>query len=121
MANKREDNLRPCEHQLTQEERRKGGRKSAEVRKERRDIKKACEFLLAELYKVADEETGEIKELSGAEAISMALLKKALKGDAKAFELLRDSSGQKPVEKIMVAEVEQNVIDEVEAAVLGDD
>ena len=36
----------------------------------------------------------------------------------KAFEIVRDTAGQKPVEKVMIAEVEQDVIDEVERAVL---
>ena len=39
-------------------------------------------------------------------------------GNVRAFEVLRDTVGQKPVEKIMVAEVDQTVIDEVERAVL---
>lgn len=114
-------NLKPCDHKLTREENSRGGKKSAEVRKERRDIKKICEFLLSETYKITDEETGKVKEMSGAEAMVTKMLKKAIDGDTKAFELIRDSAGQKPVEKIMVAEVEQDVIDEVEAAVLEDD
>lgn len=114
-------NLRPSGYKFTEEDLKKGGRRSAEVRKERRDIKKICEFLLSEMYKITDEETGEVKEMSGAEAMVTKMLKKAIDGDAKAFELIRDSAGQKPVEKIMVAEVEQDVIDEVESAVLEDD
>ena len=114
-------NLRPSGYKFTEEDLKKGGRRSAEVRKERRDIKKICEFLLSEMYKITDEETGEVKEMSGAEAMVTKMLKKAIDGDTKAFELIRDSAGQKPVEKIMVAEVEQDVINEVEAAVLEDD
>jgi hypothetical protein len=34
------------------------------------------------------------------EKISLALIEKALKGDTKAFEVLRDSIGEKPVEKV---------------------
>lgn len=55
--------------------------------------------------------------MSGAEAIATKQMEKALRGDTKAFEVVRDSSGQKPIEKIMVAEVEQEVIDEVEALI----
>ena len=40
-----------------------------------------------------------------------------MKGDVKAFEVLRDTAGEKPVEKVMVAEVEQSVIDDVERMV----
>jgi hypothetical protein len=33
------------------------------------------------------------------EKISLALIQKALKGDTKAFEVIRDSIGEKPTEK----------------------
>ena len=113
MAN--EENLRPCEHKFTQEEAKKGAKKSAEARRQKRDIRLAMEALLEKSYKGKDG-----KMLSGAQAIALKQMEKALKGDAKAFELVRDSSGQKPVEKLVVAEVEQSVIDEVEAAILDD-
>ena len=60
------------------------------------------------------------EELSGAEAIAVKQMEKALKGDTRAFEVVRDSAGQKPVEKVMVAEVSQDVIDEVERAILDE-
>ena len=44
-------------------------------------------------------------------------MKKALKGDVKAFEVLRDTAGEKPIDKVMVADVDQSVIDEVESMV----
>lgn len=53
-------------------------------------------------------------------AMSNALLKEALQGNTKAFEIIRDTIGEKPVDKVMVADVEQSVIDEVEKAVLGE-
>lgn len=114
MAN--EQNLRPSEYKLSQEEAKKGGIASGKARREKADLRKACEMLLEMDIKGKD---GTIK--SGAEAIALAQLQKALKGDAKAFEMLRDTSGQKPVDKVMVAEVEQSVIDEVERAILDDD
>jgi hypothetical protein len=53
--------------------------------------------------------------------MAMKMVEKAMKGDTKAFEVVRDTNGQKPVDKVMIAEVDQSVIDEVESAVLGDD
>ena len=47
-------------------------------------------------------------------------MKKALKGDVKAFEVLRDTAGEKPIDKVMVADVDQSVIDEVEEMVKGE-
>lgn len=94
---------------------RQGGIASGKARAAKRDLRKAFEALLEKEFKGKDGAT-----LSGAEAIAMKQMEKALKGDAKAFEIVRDTSGQKPVEKVMIAEVEQSVIDEVEKAVLDD-
>jgi hypothetical protein len=113
MAN--EQNLRPAEYKLTLEEQKKGGKASGEARRRKRDLRLAVEQLLEMDVKGKD---GQVK--SGAEAIAIAQLQKALKGDSKAFEVLRDTAGQKPVERVMVAEVDQSVIDEVERAVLDD-
>lgn len=113
MAN--EQNLRPSEYKLSQEEAKKGGIASGEARRRKRDIRLALEALLEKEYKGKDGKT-----LSGAEAIAIKQMEKALKGDTRAFEVIRDSAGQKPVEKVVIAEVEQDVIDEVEKAVLGE-
>lgn len=113
MAN--EQNLRPGEYQLTHEEQKKGGIASGEARRRKRDLRQALEMLLEKEYKQRNGET-----ITGTEAITAKLFEQAMKGNIKAFETLRDTVGQKPVEKIMVAEVEQSVIDEVERAVLDD-
>ena len=42
------------------------------------------------------------------------------KYDSKDFEVLQSALGQKPVDKVMVAEVEQSVIDDVERMVNDD-
>lgn len=89
----------------------KGGIASGEARRRKRDIRMALEMLLEKDYKIKG------KMVSGAEAIAIKQMDKALKGDTKAFEVVRDSSGQKPVDKVMIAEVDQAVIDEVERAV----
>lgn len=100
---------------------RKGGVNSGKARRNKAMLKDCINILLEK--KVIDEETG--KKLTGAEQLSINLFQKALSEvdtakAAKAFEVLRDTSGQKPVDKIMVAEVDQNVIDEVEA-MMNDD
>ena len=53
------------------------------------------EALLEKTYKASDG-----TEVSGAEAIALKQMEKALKGDARAFELVRDTAGQKPVEVV---------------------
>lgn len=93
MAN--EQNLIPQAHVLTVEEQSAGGKASGEARRAKRDIRRALEALLEKDYK---DKTGEV--LSGAEAIALRQIEKALKGDTKAFEVVRDTVGQKPAEKI---------------------
>lgn len=114
-----EENLIPNEMRTPEERREnatKAGIASGEARRRKRDIRRALEALLEKEYK---DKNG--RSVSGAEAIALKQMEKALKGDTRAFEVVRDSAGQKPVEKIMVAEVEQDIIDEVERMVLGDD
>ena len=113
MAN--EQNLHPSEYKLSQEEAKKGGIASGEARRAKRDLRLALEALLEKEFSAKD---GTV--LSGAEAIALKQMEKALKGDTKAFEVVRDTAGQKPVEKVMIAEVDQAVIDEVERTVLND-
>lgn len=113
---KKEDNLKPCEYKLSQEEAKKGGIASGEARRKKRDLKLAIQVLLETDIKGKN---GEVK--SGAEAIAIAQFQKALKGDTRAFEVIRDTAGQKPVEKVAIAEVDQNVIDDIEKMVMDDD
>lgn len=100
-------------HKFTPEEHSKGAKASAEARRAKRDLRLALELLLEKDFKDKDGKT-----VTGAEAVTAKLFQQAMNGNVKAFETLRDTVGQKPVEKIMVAEVEQDVIDDVEKAVL---
>lgn len=112
-------------NQRTIEERKeiahRAGVASGKARRNKAMLKDCINILLEN--KEIDEETG--KKLTGAEQLSINLFRKALEEAdtakaAKAFEVLRDTSGQKPVEKVMIAEVDQAVIDEVEA-MMNDD
>ena len=84
MAN--EENLRVPTSEEAREYGRKGGIASGKARAARKTLK---EELLALL------EQGDTQE-----RISLALLQKAMQGDTKAFEVLRDSIGEKPTEKV---------------------
>lgn len=110
MAN--EQNLKPLNKRSKKKARElgaKGGIASGEARRKKRDLKLAMQALLE--AEVTDKKTGET--MSGAEAIAMAQYKKALKGDAKAFELVRDTSGQKPVEKVEQVNIDGEYLDKV--------
>jgi hypothetical protein len=104
-------------HTFTPEEHSKGGKASAEARRKKRDLREQLEILLDKEY--TDKKTGET--MQGIEVVTAALFKEAAKGNVKAFNTLRDTIGQMPVQKVMVAEVDNEVINEIENMVLNDD
>ena len=98
------------QHPLTEEEARKGGQKSGETRRKKRDLKMCLNILMEQ--ELSDEENG--KTMSGAEALALKAFREALDGNPKFWEIVRDTAGQKPVEKVTVAEVEQSTLDEID-------
>lgn len=91
----------------------KGGRASGAARRRKKDLKMALQVLLDRKYTSTNG-----TKMTGTEMISAKLFQQALNGNIKAFETIRATVGQDPVQKVMVAEVEQSIIDEVERAVL---
>jgi hypothetical protein len=110
-----EQNLRPSEYKLSQEEAKKGGINSGKARRQKKLLRECLEILLE---KEMTDKKGET--MTGAEALSAKLFKEAMKGNVKAFEVLRDTAGQKPVEKVVVSEIDTDVIDEVERMISDD-
>jgi len=99
-----------------------GGFAGAITKQRNKDIRVALEALLEKGYNIKDpDDASKRKEVSGAEALALVIMNKALRGDNKAFELVRDTSGQKPVDKVMVADVDAATIAEVERMVEGDE
>ena len=96
MAN--EQNLIPNSERTPSELReqtQRGGIASGEARRRKRDIRLALEALLEK--DISDKHGN---TMSTAEAIALKQIEKALKGDTRAFEVVRDSAGQKPTDKI---------------------
>lgn len=97
---------------LTSEEAReygsKGGKKSVESRRKRKAFKEQLEiFLNLPLQNEEAKETllnlgVDTENIDNQMAITVAICQKALKGDTKAYELIRDTIGEKPTEKIKV-------------------
>ena len=102
-------------HKLTADDQSKGGQRSGEVRRAKRDLRLALEMLLEKEFPGKGGKT-----ITGTEAITTKLFEQALHGNVKAFETIRSTVGQDPVQKVMIAEVDQTVIDEVEKAVLDE-
>ena len=100
------ENLRPVSSTEEARERgRKGGLASGEARRKRKTLKEELLLMLSE---------GETQQ-----SVTLALIEKAMSGDTKAFEVIRDTIGEKPVDKVMISDVEPSVIAEVEAMVNG--
>jgi len=112
MAN-REDNLKPFTSEQSREKAKENGKKggiaSGEAKRRKRDLKLAMQALLE--ADVKDKRTGEV--MSGAEAIALAQYRKALKGDDKAFRIVGEYSGQKPVEKVEQVNIDGEYLDKV--------
>ena len=90
---------------LTPEERReksrRAGQASGKARRNKAMLKDCLQILMEQKY--IDEKTG--KKITGAELLSVDLFNKAINErdtakKARAFEVLRDTAGQKPVDKV---------------------
>ena len=82
-----EQNLKPVKTKKEARERgRAGGIKSGEVRRAKRTLKEELILLL---------EKGDTQE-----KVSLAMIQEALNGNTKAFEVIRDTIGEKPTDKI---------------------
>lgn len=94
---------------------RQGGIASGKARREKADLKKQLQvFLESDDYK---DKHG--NKMTGAELMVKVAVKEMSKGNPKFWELIRDTAGFKPIDKIQVTEIDQQAIDEVEAMVLG--
>lgn len=87
---------------------RKAGKASAEARRRKRDMRETFRDLLDMPLKEGD--LDEVTALAGAnrknvtvgEAIALIMANKAIKGDVKAAEFVRDTSGQRPTSSVQV-------------------
>ena len=104
-----EQNLKPQNTRTKSEQReiaKSGGKKSGQSRRKRKAIKEQLELLMSlpvqdEKIKAKVETLGiEDKNIDNQMLITVALFQKALKGDTKAIELIRDTLGEKPIEKL---------------------
>ena len=89
----------------------KGGYASAKVRRERKAMRENLELLLSlpvknpTLKKKIKSLGIDDEDLSNQMAISISLFNEALHGNTKAFELIRDTIGEKPIDKQEIKEI----------------
>ena len=87
---------------------------STEAKRRKKTFREAMEAILEK--EVLDKNGNKIDLLT---AISAKQIEKAGKGDTKAFEVIRDTIGQKPVERGEITEWDTKMAGEIEAYVDG--
>ena len=95
MENKGIENLIPITERTEEEQRTmriKAGQASGKARRKKKELKKLLEIALSQPNKYNPDEDNYT-------GITTALIAKALAGDTKAYEVIRDTIGQKPVDK----------------------
>lgn len=115
MAN--EQNLRPGEYKLTLEEQKKGAIASVEARRRKKTMREQLEMVLKlqlkndklkeQIHKLGIDN----EEINNQMALTISMFQKALKGDTKAYEIIRDTIGEKPIEQIQQLETPKIVDD----------
>ena len=102
MANN--ENLKPVRSKSEARERGKqGGINSGKARRKKKELKELLEIALSKKnFFGEDNYTG----------ITVALIDKALTGDVKAYEVIRDTLGQKPTEKyeMSTSDIKINIV-----------
>lgn len=92
---------------------RKAGIASGEARRRKKTLKEQMEMLLS--LPVKDESTQAFIESLGIStddidnsmAITLSMYQEALKGNTKAYELIRDTLGEKPTDRLSIEEAPQ--------------
>lgn len=90
---------------------RAGGIASGEAKRARKTIRAELEALLETHPK---DSKGKESDLSYQSAMIAALVKKALRGDTKAFEIIRDTIGEKPVENVQITTNDFSALDKID-------
>ena len=87
----------------------KGGVASGVSKRKKKDLRQALEELLNRTY---EDKNGNKK--TGTEAITTKLFEQALKGNIKAFETIRSTVGQDPVQKVEQVNIDMEYEQSVE-------
>lgn len=103
------ENLRPPTTEEARERGKKGGKASAKKRQQNKTFKEIINKFLN--GKVTDERLKEQmvefgftdREVNNKSCAVFALWKEAIKGNTKAFELMRDTIGEKPQDKLNIS------------------
>ena len=95
-----EENLKPVRSkEEAREKGKRGGKASGEARREKKQFQQA---VLAALKTPTERGSTMLEDIVAAQ------IKRALEGDTRAFEALRDTSGEKPTDKVEASVTNEN-------------
>lgn len=94
----------------------KAGEKSAETRAERKTMREAFLLLLSEPITKDGKPTGKNTQ----DAMIAGVMKRAVAGDVRAAEFIRDTIGEKPTESVKVTSANSDIMDEIRRRMADD-
>lgn len=113
MARKQDENLRPCEYKLSQEEAKKGGIKSGQVRKQKKTVaeylRKWADGEVSEKNKKALEALGLSEEATNRTLLVVPLIKKASSGDTKALQMALELLGEDKKKELEIKKLRREI------------
>lgn len=113
MARKQDENLRPCEYKLSQEEAKKGGIKSGQVRKQKKTVaeylKKWADSEVSEKDKKVLQALGLSEEATNRTLLVIPLIKKASGGDMKAMQMVIELLGEDKKKDLEIKKLTQEI------------
>lgn len=98
---------RPFTSETAREAGKKGGRKAAINILQRKTLR---EELLALITADLTDKNG--KTMNTQTAMSAAMIKKAISGDVRAYEMIRDTIGEKPTETVSIVSADYRALDD---------
>lgn len=90
---------------------RKGGKASGEARRRRKAFSEAFDMLLQREF---TDQNGNV--LTGVEAIAAKTFQAAMNGDLKAMQIIRDTVGEMPIQRVETVEISEETYRRVEEA-----
>ena len=132
MPRTREEMLAMGMHVMSPEERHaasvRGGKAAAAAQKRRKSMQAIAQSVLEMKLKDADEIRKALhdggmhdNDINYAAGIIMVQTQKAMSGDTKAAEFVRDTSGQKPVDGLVVGNLDDKPFEMIDLGSLSDD
>lgn len=113
MARKQDENLRPCEYKLSQEEAKKGGIRSGQVRKQKKTVaeylRKWADGEVSEKNKKALEALGLSEEATNRTLLVVPLIQKASKGDTKALQMALELLGEDKKKELEIKKLRREI------------